>query len=324
MVSVIIPVYNVEKYLNDCLNSVCSQTFENLEIILVDDGSTDGSSKICDDWSDKDNRVRVVHQLNAGLSEARNVGLKCSKGDYVLYIDSDDSIKEDLVESLINLIEKYDVDVAMCTHRLKVNGIVETRQFSQNVITGTVDELLKFIFENGLWHAWGKLIKRELALKSKFVPRLIYEDYENTPRLLLNAKKIAISMDGRYFYSVRDDSIMEQRKKSTDVDFVKITHKLLKLYELSDYSPDNKDFVCGFLFKQLVYNYHITIFWNSDKTNKFILYSRQLLRNEKSKWLKCRLISGKRKVAYFMIGYMSFLYDNIYKITHKARVNLDS
>ena len=86
MISVIIPVYNVEKYLNECLNSVCSQTFENLEIILVDDGSTDDSSKICDEWSAKDSRVRVIHQLNAGLSEARNSGLKYCKGDYILYI----------------------------------------------------------------------------------------------------------------------------------------------------------------------------------------------------------------------------------------------
>ena len=105
MISVIIPVYNVEKYLNECLNSVCSQTFKNLEIILVDDGSTDDSSKICDKWSAKDSRVRVIHQLNAGLSEARNSGLKYCKGDYILYIDSDDSIEEDLVESLMNLIE---------------------------------------------------------------------------------------------------------------------------------------------------------------------------------------------------------------------------
>ena len=324
MISVIIPVYNVEKYLNECLNSVCSQTFENLEIILVDDGSTDDSSKICDEWSAKDSRVRVIHQLNAGLSEARNSGLKYCKGDYILYIDSDDSIEEDLVESLMNLIEKHNVDIAMCTHRLKVNGIVEKRPFNSKIITGTVNELLKFIFENGLWHAWGKLIKRELALEAKFIPRLIYEDYENNPRLLLNAKRIAISMDGRYIYSVRGDSIMEQRKKSTDVDFAKITDELLKLYEESNYSSDNKNFVCSFLFKQLVYNYHITISWNINKTNEFILYSRHLLRKEKSKWLKCSLISWKRKIAYLMIGYLPFLYDNIYRITHKARLNLDS
>ena len=93
----------------------------------------------------------------------------------------------------MNLIEEHNVDIAMCTHRLKVNGIVEKRPFNSKIITGTVNELLKFIFENGLWHAWGKLIKRELALEAKFIPGLIYEDYENTPRLLLNAKRIAIS-----------------------------------------------------------------------------------------------------------------------------------
>lgn len=324
MVSVIIPVYKVEKYLDRCVESVCNQTYKDIEIILVDDGGIDKCPQKCDEWRKKDQRIKVIHQKNMGLSEARNSGLESSCGEYVIYVDSDDSIEEDLVESLMNLIEEHNVDIAMCTHRLKVNGIVEKRPFNSKIITGTVNELLKLIFENGLWHAWGKLIKRELALEAKFIPGLIYEDYENTPRLLLNAKRIAISMDGRYIYSVRGDSIMEQRKKSTDVDFAKITDELLKLYEESNYSSDNKNFVCSFLFKQLVYNYHITISWNINKTNEFILYSRHLLRKEKIKWLKCSLISWKRKIAYLMIGYLPFLYDNIYRITHKARLNLDS
>ena len=324
MVSVIIPVYKVEEYLDRCVESVCNQTYKDIEIILVDDGGIDKCPQKCDEWRKKDQRIKVIHQKNMGLSEARNSGLESSCGEYVIYVDSDDSIEEDLVESLMNLIEEHNVDIAMCTHRLKVNGIVEKRPFNSKIITGTVNELLKLIFENGLWHAWGKLIKRELALEAKFIPGLIYEDYENTPRLLLNAKRIAISMDGRYIYSVRGDSIMEQRKKSTDVDFAKITDELLKLYEESNYSSDNKNFVCSFLFKQLVYNYHITIPWNINKTNEFILYSRHLLRKEKIKWLKCSLISWKRKIAYLMIGYLPFLYDNIYRITHKARLNLDS
>ena len=324
MVSVIIPVYKVEEYLDRCVESVCNQTYKDIEIILVDDGGIDKCPQKCDEWRKKDQRIKVIHQKNMGLSEARNSGLESSCGEYVIYVDSDDSIEEDLVESLMNLIEEHNVDIAMCTHRLKVNGIVEKRPFNSKIITGTVNELLKLIFENGLWHAWGKLIKRELALEAKFIPGLIYEDYENTPRLLLNAKRIAISMDGRYIYSVRGDSIMEQRKKSTDVDFAKITDELLKLYEESNYSSDNKNFVCSFLFKQLVYNYHITISWNINKTNEFILYSRHLLRKEKIKWLKCSLISWKRKIAYLMIGYLPFLYDNIYRITHKARLNLDS
>lgn len=324
MVSVIIPVYKVEKYLDRCVESVCNQTYKDIEIILVDDGGIDKCPQKCDEWRKKDQRIKVIHQKNMGLSEARNSGLESSCGEYVIYVDSDDSIEEDLVESLMNLIEEHNVDIAMCTHRLKVNGIVEKRPFNSKIITGTVNELLKFIFENGLWHAWGKLIKRELALEAKFIPGLIYEDYENTPRLLLNTKRIAISKDGRYIYSVRGDSIMEQRKKSTDVDFAKITDELLKLYEESNYSSDNKNFVCSFLFKQLVYNYHITISWNINKKNEFILYSRHLLRKEKIKWLKCSLISWKRKIAYLMIGYLPFLYDNIYRITHKARLNLDS
>ncbi len=115
-VSVVVPVFNVEKYLLSCFESVASQTYQNLEIILVDDGSTDGSSKLCDKLAFVDERVRVIHQKNGGLSDARNAGLDLVTGDYVAFVDSDDTIESDMIEMLVDLLEQYDAQVSACRY----------------------------------------------------------------------------------------------------------------------------------------------------------------------------------------------------------------
>ena len=115
-VSVIIPVYNVEKYICKCLDSVINQTYKNIEIILVDDGSLDGSGKICDDYAKKDDKIKVIHKENGGLSSARNEGLEISTGKYVFFVDSDDYVAENLLEEVVCLLEKTDADVCMFSH----------------------------------------------------------------------------------------------------------------------------------------------------------------------------------------------------------------
>ena len=114
LISVIIPVYNVEKYLRECLDSVLAQTYKNLEIILIDDGSPDNCGKICDEYAQKDNRIKVIHQVNQGVSAARNAGLKVATGEYIAFVDSDDFIKPDMYEYLYALISKEHADMAMC------------------------------------------------------------------------------------------------------------------------------------------------------------------------------------------------------------------
>lgn len=114
LISVIVPVYNVEKYLPKCIESICGQTFHNLEIILVDDGSTDDSGKICDSYKEKDARICVVHKKNGGLSDARNVGIDKCNGEYIAFIDSDDYVMRDYFEYLYALVERYDSDISIC------------------------------------------------------------------------------------------------------------------------------------------------------------------------------------------------------------------
>ena len=117
LISVIVPVYNVENYLRECLDSIVAQTYRNIEVILVDDGSKDSSGKICDEYADKDNRIKVIHKENGGVSAARNTGLDIAKGEWISYVDSDDYIESTMIETLICLAKKNDVELAMCSFK---------------------------------------------------------------------------------------------------------------------------------------------------------------------------------------------------------------
>ena len=114
LITVIVPVYNVKDYLQQCVESICGQTYQNLEILLVDDGSTDGSGKICDELAKKDTRIKVIHKPNGGLSDARNAGLDVATGDYIGYVDSDDYIEPDMFEILLTNIEEHQADISCC------------------------------------------------------------------------------------------------------------------------------------------------------------------------------------------------------------------
>lgn len=121
LISIIVPVYNVEQYLDDCLISIINQTYKNLEIILIDDGSTDKSGKICDEYAKKDSRIIVIHKENGGVSSARNAGLRIAKGAYIGFVDPDDWIAEDMYEVLYSNAKKYDADVSVCKYKIVKN-----------------------------------------------------------------------------------------------------------------------------------------------------------------------------------------------------------
>lgn len=128
LITIIIPVYNVEKYLRECIDSVIAQTYKNLEIILVDDGSIDKSGEICDEYSKKDSRIRVIHKKNGGLSDARNVALDIAKGEYIGFIDSDDYIEKDMFETLYKLAEKYHAEISSISfYKILENKVISVR-----------------------------------------------------------------------------------------------------------------------------------------------------------------------------------------------------
>ena len=163
LISIIIPVYNVEKYINKCLESVINQTYRNLEIILVDDGSEDKSGKICEEISIKDNRIRVIHKENGGLSDARNIGLDNSNGEYIAFIDSDDFIERDMIEFLYYNINKYDADISICSNYIFDEEECIDNSTKEIKVYNRLEILKEVLLDEKIRsYAWNKMYKRDL------------------------------------------------------------------------------------------------------------------------------------------------------------------
>lgn len=214
-ISVIVPIYKVEKYLRKCINSILNQTYPYLEVILVNDGSPDGCGEICENYALQDDRVKVVHKENGGLSDARNNGLLIATGEYISFIDSDDYIDQKFYEVLLNLILTNDADIAQCDF-LKVSEAESSMDKVSNcndreIITLNNYESLERLYNGNHERTvvvWNKLYKREVLEEIYFPVGKIHEDDFTTYKVLYNASKIVITSDKMYYYLQREDSIM--------------------------------------------------------------------------------------------------------------------
>lgn len=213
-ISVVIPVYNVEKYLSECLDSVINQTYKNLQIIIVDDGSTDFSGKICDVYAEKDNRITVVHQKNAGAGAAKNTGLELIDGDYFSIIDSDDYIELDMYEKMVNSLEKYNADIVQCLFR---NVFVNDSFDRKYKIKGNYPKVLtsksflkEYLYDWKYAIFWNKLFKKSLLQNIKFPVGRKIDDEFFTYKLVCNAKKVVNIDNILYNYRMRKTSVMNE------------------------------------------------------------------------------------------------------------------
>lgn len=194
--SVVIPVYKVEKYLDMCVQSVTEQTYSNLEVILVDDGSPDRSGLMCDQWAEKDSRILVVHQENGGLSAARNTGIRYASGDYILFLDSDDWWENNTVlKTVATYLEHTPVDVVNFNYRKSCDGVLQSPYFKETLPASTEAESLSQIVQQDRWinGACNKAFSRKLLTDNEIYFRLgiTSEDIDWTLRVALNAKTFA-------------------------------------------------------------------------------------------------------------------------------------
>lgn len=207
-ISIIVPVYNVKKYLEKSLNSIQNQSFKNWECIVVDDGSTDGSGEICENFGKRDSRFRVFHKENGGVSSARNYGLKEASGQYITFADPDDWVEENFLSTLYELITRTGADVAQCgfyqeftTYQKKKTIIEEER------LLGFEDAIEGLLHKNVLpSYLWNKIYKKEIATK-KFPEGKNYEDAFTIPEWFKNVRKVALSPTLIYHYRMRGKSI---------------------------------------------------------------------------------------------------------------------
>lgn len=223
-ISIIVPVYNVEKYLENCIESILNQTFKDFELILVDDGSTDNSGKICDIYEKKDSRIKVIHKNNGGLSSARNAGLDIACGKYVGFIDSDDSIHPRMYEILYDLIKKYESDISCCNYK-KIYDIFKDEYENVNsleVIEMSNIEAIKNLYDKEigvkLVIACNKLYRKNLFDNIRYKVGRLHEDEFMAHRILYNSKKITYVDNELYYYLQREGSIMSQISYKRKVD----------------------------------------------------------------------------------------------------------
>lgn len=227
LISVIIPVYQVEKYLVRCLESVVNQTYKNLEIILVDDGSTDASGEICDEYAEKDDRIKVIHKENGGLSSARNAGLDIAQGEYIAFVDSDDWVTTDYVEYLYEILIRNDADFSMANMmRTTKNTGIAYVPFVGNEIVLNRDDFLKRLFkvetQENVQYACAKLYKKTLFEKIRFPLGLTAEDVPTTFQVALISNKIAYSPKVVYNYYFNPESITGIKWSNSTFDLIKI------------------------------------------------------------------------------------------------------
>ena len=222
-ISIIVPVYNVEKYLERCVNSILGQTFTDFELILVDDGSPDNCPMLCDEWEKKDERIRVIHKKNGGLSSARNAGLRIAKGRYIGFVDSDDWIVSDMYEYLYNLIQKENVDISMCFFSRDPKKL-EVGLDEANICYLDKMKLQEFFFrthgEASNYAVWVRLYKRDILKDVSFIEGKINEDVLFSYDVYQKARGMVFSPKRKYLYFQNEDGITRSKLRKKDFDLL--------------------------------------------------------------------------------------------------------
>ncbi len=216
-ISIVIPIYNAGKFLDKCIGSVLNQSYRELEVILVDDGSSDNSGEICDAFQKSDDRIKVIHKKNAGVAAARNSGLKIASGDFIVFADGDDLLPECAIDTLVDVYKKSGADVVIGrADRIREDGskIGDVETFLCE--PGVYEDIEYAVCHSGV-SVWAKLIKRELLYGVEFTPGIEYEDFATMPGVLSKAKKIHFCDELVYFYMLNEGSIIQSRANNAQV-----------------------------------------------------------------------------------------------------------
>lgn len=314
-VSVIVPIYDVEKYIDRCITSIINQTYVNLEIILVDDGSPDRCPEICDDWARRDDRIQVIHKENGGLSSARNAGIDASTGEYITFVDSDDVINLRMISFLHEVMKKSNADISL-TSMNPFNTIPIFDSENDEVIIGTSDEILyEIIYKKPNWEACGKLYKKSIFNSGlRFPENRLYEDLYLTPRIFKKAKKVACCNNGLYAYFQREDSIMGKTKKKISLDLIEVIEENI-LFIKENYEKHTQTYDC--LFARFAI--HPSTLLELIEKNKCYLLNKDYIKAYKKfisrYWGEVKsnsYISKKYKIGLFLSMHSTILYNKIF------------
>lgn len=319
LISVIIPVYNVEQYLSTCIDSVINQTYHNLEIILVDDGSPDRCGVICDEYAMQDSRIRVIHKVNGGLSDARNAGIEIARGQWLAFIDSDDYIAPCTMEELLSSVMKHNADMAICgvvTFRDTNTGRIENdkRLSLDDGITSGI-EILKSVRQFSQIPAvyaiaCNKLYRKTLFDDLRYPIGLYHEDDAIAHHIIGKCDQIVCVGKPLYFYRQTPGSIMNCSYNINRLDAFVAYADRIRYYEshgLSDYSPPMQDYYFWLLFQKYF------LFSESPETKAKLAACRKATRSILPFYLTRKDVLFTVKLSVIIFCYFPNLYRKIFK-----------
>ena len=305
LISIIVPVYNVEDYVLKCLKSLAGQSYDSIEIIVVDDGSTDNSGKICDEFALDDKRVRVYHKKNGGLSSARNFGIKKAKGEYICLVDSDDYVKKDFVEKMVGA--SVDADIVICGYNHDIPEAGELTGGEATIRLLTRQDNIEII-------AWNKMYRRELFKEISYPEGKNYEDNLTTYRLLSKAKKVVYVAEPLYVYVERGGSIMNSSKKEE-----KLVHREMAAKEAIEYFSHDKKLKDASEIALLTANLaYMDFAISGDIEKRFLKKGKEWVVGNKFKLVNNQFLTKKLRIYINMVTRLGgILYVAFRKVRHE-------
>ena len=316
-ISIIIPVYKVEPYLHQCVDSVLSQTYKNIEIILVDDGSPDNCPHICDQYANEDDRVKVIHQKNGGLSAARNAGVQCASGDYVAFLDSDDFWSSpECLEKIVLRLEKKSPDVLNFAY-IKTDelGNVISQRFdgmdSMPLDAVELEEQLAYLTRHSMYiaSAWNKIVRREIALETPFEKGKTSEDIDWCARLICKANSFDFACEKFYCYRQRSGSITHSLSERNCRD---LKDNILKCFSISNKASQSRK---ELLMTYTAYQYATFFAVQARATN----CPKECIEKLQPHWRVLRHYGSSKKVKCLYLGCRMIGFTNMCKLTKLTR-----
>lgn len=301
-VSVIVPVYNVEEYIDKCLDTLTNQTFKDYELIVINDGSSDNSESIILDYQKKYPKlIKYYKKENGGLSSARNYGIEKSTGEYLMFIDSDDYVSNDMVEKLYNKIDKEQSDMVICNYyRVTCKGKF-IKNYNINPGTTNIKSNPEIILNKQA--AWNKIYKKELFSQNKFDEGKYYEDLRLIPKLYLECKKIAFINDFCYYYIERDNSIMKDINLEKNYEIVEAIDSLITYYKSHNKYERYKEEIEFMMLDNIMVSTFDRIICSTDNIKNNLKRYWDFIDNNFPNYKKNKYIKTwdkKRKLIYFL------------------------
>ena len=315
LISIIVPVYNVENYLERCINSILIQTYKNIEILLIDDGSTDNSGNICKKIAKLDSRVRYYYKKNSGVADTRNFGLNVSSGKYITFIDSDDCVSEQYIEFLHTALIEHDADVSICTFEkfYKTPNILTFKSIENKNIYNTEESLFHFLLQDTIYSSfWGKMYTKVVFKNIVISNYKVFEDMDTIYRILLKSKKIICISNQLYYYFVRRDSLIHKKFSDENAKVLQILDNMGKI--IFQEFPNLRE---AFLIRKI--NAHFYIVRNVEKKSLLYKESTKFIINNRKRILKIKYIPLKTKIGIYLSFINIDLIKQIFKVYDRLR-----